>query len=348
VRGQFPKNTYFLHMNVAKIYHNEAQFLAITSLSTEEFDQLLRPFAHAWQQWYKHYNFRMQRRRKPLSATAAQNSTRTLPSEMDKLFFILYIFKNNPLQQLAAATFDMDQGQVNKWIKILMPALEAAIKELHLQPARDMDELVRLFRQRPGPPGGQNPQAQTLNLDATERPTGRSTDNEAQKHDYSGKQKQHTAKNSVLCDEYQFIHFLGFTWRGAIHDKAMAEQELPALERLPAQDVWMVKDTGYQSYCPEGVILLEHFKAKRGHPLSKLQKQINTWVSSIRVTVEHAIGGVKRLRLVSEKWRGKAHGRIDKAMAIAAGLHNLRTVSRVVDHTCTQERTKARLEIFRS
>jgi len=194
--GSSQKMLIFQYMNIAKIYHNEAQFLAITSLSTEEFDQLLRPFAHAWQQWYKHYNFR--------------------------------------------------------------------------------------------------------------------------------------------------------TWRGAIHDKAMAEQELPAFERLPAKDIWMVKDTGYQRYCPEGVILLEPFKAKRGHPLSKLQKQINAWISSIRVTVEHAIGGVKRLRLVSEKWRGKVPGRIDKAMAIAAGLHNLRVVSRAVDHTCTQARARARLEIFRS
>ena len=335
-------------MDIAKIYNNEVQFQAITSLSTEEFDQLLRPFAHAWYQWYKHHDFRMRRRAKPLSATAAQSPTRTLPSEVDKLFFILYVFKNNPLQQLAAATFDMDQGQASKWIKVLMPVLETAIKELHLQPARDMDELARLFRQRPGPPDKQAPGAQTLNLDATERPTGRSTDYEAQKHDYSGKQKQHTAKNSVLCDEYQFIHFLGPTWRGAVHDKAMAEQELPSLEQLSVQHIWMVKDTGYQGYCPSGVVLLEPFKAKRGQPLSKLQKKINTWISSIRVAVEHAIGAVKRLRLVSEKWRAKTPGRIDQAMAIAAGLHNLRIVCRSADYSRTQARTSARLETFRS
>ncbi len=152
-------------MNVTKILENPAQFLALTSLTIEEFNLLLVAFAHRWQQWYKHYNFRMERRNKPLSAQAAQAPTRTLSSDAEKLFFILYIFKHNPVQQVAAASFDMDQGQISKWIKVLLPLLADAIKDLHLQPARDMDELVRLFHQRQNwsaPSGNEPTQIQTL------------------------------------------------------------------------------------------------------------------------------------------------------------------------------------------
>ena len=69
-------------------------------------------------------DFRM-RRSKTVSATAAQSPTRTLPSEVDKLFFIC--FKNNPLQ-LVVQPPDI---KARKWIKVLMPVMETAIKELH-------------------------------------------------------------------------------------------------------------------------------------------------------------------------------------------------------------------------
>lgn len=73
-------------MNVSKIYKKPKQFLVITSLKPEEFDLLLRPFTHRWHRWYKHHDFRMKWRSKPLSATAAQTPTKTLPTEADKLF----------------------------------------------------------------------------------------------------------------------------------------------------------------------------------------------------------------------------------------------------------------------
>lgn len=340
----------FLPMNVTKIYNHPTQFLAITSLTTQEFDLLLSPFIERWQEWYKYYDFRMKRRSKPLSSNVAQSPTRTLSTNEDKLFFILYMFKNNPLQQLAAASFDMDQGQVSKWFKVLSPILADAIRDLHLQPARNMEELVRLFRDRRNDANKHEEcrDIQTLNLDATERPICRKTDFEAQKHDYSGKQKHHTVKNSIVCDEYRYIHFLGPTWRGAIHDKRMIELELPSLSDLEGQDVWLAKDTAYQAYCPAGVILLEPFKATQKNPLTALQKQINSWVSSIRTVVEHAIGGIKRLRLVSEKWRLSISDRIDQAMFIAAGLHNLRTSQRQASYIGAHARTCARLDIFHS
>ena len=67
---------------------------------------------------------------------------------MDKLFFILYHFKVDSIQFAEAALFGLSQGQTSRWITFLIPVLHEAIVDLHLQPARSADELIRLFRTR--------------------------------------------------------------------------------------------------------------------------------------------------------------------------------------------------------
>ena len=205
--------SYVLGMNIDKILNNPTQIIALTSLTRDEFELLLAPFSQQWRKWYKHYDFRLKRRNKPLTGGQLEKPTKTLPTVQDKLFFILYHFKNNHLQQDLAAIFDMDQGQVSKWIKILEPVLEQAIKQLGVQPARNLGELTKLFgiRQRNEQLPNDKPQARTLGADATDRPIGRNTDYDTQKEYYSGKHRKHTVKNTILADEYQFIHFLGIT-----------------------------------------------------------------------------------------------------------------------------------------
>lgn len=317
-------------MNIEKIQNNESQFLALTSLYLAEFEELYVVFERCWLKWYKHYTFRMKRRRKPLTYKQLIAPTKTLSTNREKLFFILYMFKTNPLQQAAAASFEMDQGQVSKWVKVLMPILEESIEQLHLQPARTMEELVRFFRQRQqqDEPPMDKPKAQSLHLDTSARPINRNVDQQTQRHDFSGKHHQHSVKNTVVSDEFQFIHFLGYTWRGAIHDKRMAVQEIPALQKSCFQHLWLSKDAGYEGYHPPGVHLLQPYKAKRNKPLTDQQNQYNKWMSSIRVVVENAIGAMKRLRIVKDRFRGKVRKNIDQIINIAAGLHNFRVVQR--------------------
>jgi hypothetical protein len=55
---------------------------------------------------------------------------------------------------------------------------------------------------------------------------------------------------------------------------------------------------------------------------------LNRIVSSVRVVVEHVIGGVKRCRIVKDVLRLTTEGISDQVMEIACGLHNLRASSR--------------------
>ena len=54
------------------------------------------------------------------------------------------------------------------------------------------------------------------------------------------------------------------------------------------------------------------------------EKVLNRIFSSVRVVVEHSIGGVKRCRIVKDILRLTKEGISDRVMEIACGLHNLR------------------------
>jgi hypothetical protein len=58
-------------------------------------------------------------------------------------------------------------------------------------------------------------------------------------------------------------------------------------------------------------------------PIGKeLTKQQNIEISSIRIGVEHEIGGVKKWRIVKDTFRCRKFGFAHKVMLIACGLHN--------------------------
>jgi len=337
---------YLLVMNIEKIKQNESQFLSLTSLYQSEFDELLVPFSHCWTKYFKYRNLLGKRRRKPLTARQLASATSKIPTMTEKLFFILYFFKNGHLQQSLAAQFGMTQGQASRWIKVLLPVLEQSIVDLHLQAAQTMDDLVRLFRNRQRNDNLSNCQkAESLHLDATERDMERNTDQEAQKFDYSGKQGSHTLKNSVISDEFQFVHFAGFTHRGAIHDKTMIADEILDLSLLKTFDLWFSKDKAYQSYQPDGVNLLEPFKGRRNHPLKKWQKRFNQWISSIRICSEHAICGIKRCRILKETLRYFDSTFRNQIFLVACGLHNLRVTRRNINYANGALRVRARMNI---
>ena len=329
-------------MDIDKIMNSETQFLALTSLYRSEFDELLSTFKPRWRQAFKHFDIRGKRRKKPLTSVQIDKDTTALPGALTKLLFILYHFKVNAIQQSEAMSFDIDQPQVSRWAKLLTPILHHAIVDLHLQPARTSDDLVRLFRNRQHSESlVPKPTTTTLNADGTDRPLSRNVDYEAQKFDFSGKHKTHTIKNTVICDEFHFIHFLGYTWRGAIHDKAMIEIEFPDFNNPVFNRQTLLKDTGYQGYNPEGVESLQPTKKKQKVDLTVIQKKFNTWVSSHRVVVENAIGGVKHLRALTDRTRGFILKKFDDAIKIGVGIHNLRVTRRQTTYPGTLNRMRA-------
>lgn len=59
-----------------------------------------------------------------------------LPTTEDKLLFVLLHIKQNLTQEIQGQMFGMIQSDVNKWLKVLRPVLEAALERLELVPPR--------------------------------------------------------------------------------------------------------------------------------------------------------------------------------------------------------------------
>ena len=85
----------------------------------------------------------------------------------------------------------------------------------------------------------------------------------------------------------------------------------------------LLQDTGFQGYKPDGVIILQPKKKPRNGELTAVEKVLNRAISSVRVEVEHQIGGVKRSQIVVQKFRNRVENFVDKVMETACGLYNL-------------------------
>ncbi|TAJ11780.1 hypothetical protein DMA11_15420, partial [Marinilabiliaceae bacterium JC017] len=51
-------------------------------------------------------------------------------------------------------------------------------------------------------------------------------------------------------------------------------------------------------------------------------------ISSVRVRVEHAIGSIKRMKIVRNECRLRKENILDKVFATCAGLHNFRLMDK--------------------
>jgi hypothetical protein len=116
------------------------EFLDFTSVTLDEFQQLVPPFEAA-------FHARMAAWRmdgKPRTArrfTVYKNCP--LPTPEDRLLFILVYLKTYALQVVHGRLFGMVQGKANQWIHVLLPALLAALRALGDAPARSLTALAQ-------------------------------------------------------------------------------------------------------------------------------------------------------------------------------------------------------------
>ena len=116
------------------------ELLDFTSLTLDEFQQLVPPFEAA-------FHARMAAWRmdgKPRTARRfAVYKNCPLPTSEDRLLFILVYLKTYTLQVVHGRLFGMVQGKANQWIHALLPALLAALRALGDAPARSLTALAQ-------------------------------------------------------------------------------------------------------------------------------------------------------------------------------------------------------------
>ena len=116
------------------------EFLDFTSLTLDEFQQLVPPFETAFHArmaaWRMDGKSRTARR-----FTVDKNCP--LPTPEDRLFFILVYLKTYALQVVHGRLFGMVPGKAHQWIHVLLPVLLAALRALGDAPTRSLTALAQ-------------------------------------------------------------------------------------------------------------------------------------------------------------------------------------------------------------
>ena len=128
------------HLQFTDVQDRPTEFLDLTSLTLDEFQQLVPPFEAAFQAHMAAWRLAG----KPRTArrfTVYENCP--LPTPEDRLFFILTYLKTYSLQVVQGRLFGMGQSKANQWIHVLLPVLLAALRAFGDAPARSLTALAQ-------------------------------------------------------------------------------------------------------------------------------------------------------------------------------------------------------------
>ena len=127
-------------LQFADLQTRPTEVLDLTSLTIEEFRELVLPFEAAFQGHMAAWRLDGQPR------TARRYTTYTncpLPTPEDRLLFILVYLKTYPLQVVQGRLFGMGQSKAHQWIHVLLVVLRATLRTLGDAPARSMQALAQ-------------------------------------------------------------------------------------------------------------------------------------------------------------------------------------------------------------
>lgn len=174
-----------------------------------------------------------------------------------------------------------------------------------------------------------------LIFDGTEMPIQRPKDADLQKDAYSGKKKTHTGVVLVLSNKKRFILYVSKLYCGKRNDFGIFKEEFePGLGWFV--NYLLMVDLGFIGIAKLYVIkqLLIKYKKKRktkNNPnpsLTEEQQQWNDYVSTERIYVEHAIGGMKIFRILINRCRSKCDDLKNLLIGNCAALWNYKLLFR--------------------
>jgi len=120
----------------ADLQSRPTEFLDFTSLTLDEFQQLVPPFEAAF---HAHMaTWRLDGKPRTARQFAVYKNC-PLPTPDDRLFFLLTYLKTYALQVVQRRLFGMGQSKANQWIHVLLPAL----RTLGDAPARSLTALAQ-------------------------------------------------------------------------------------------------------------------------------------------------------------------------------------------------------------
>ncbi len=297
-------------MNLARLARNPRATKAMIGLSYEEFTTLVPLFTHAY---IAHKMADPTRQRQVGGGIKGK-----LPTYEDKLFFVLFYVKNYPTFDVLGTLFDKPRGQSCEDIHLFLKVLERTLGHAVVLPERKLtsvDEFLEKF-----------PDVHDVFLDGGERRRERPKKPKSERRLYSGKKKAHTRKNVIMTDARGRVLMVSPTTSGRRHDKRIADRH-SFVSRIPPA-VGIFADSGFQGIQHTQPNTVVTKRGRKHAPLSEAERENNRVIASLRIVVEHAIGGMKRFRILVDRLRMKMGLDEDRLTRLCAGLWNWHLLQR--------------------
>lgn len=267
-------------------------FFRISGIRLEDFDDLA---AKTQPLWEKSERKRLSRRKRKRAIGAGRSYALDFPSQ---LLLCLIYYRTYISHEFLGLLFGVSDSTsirtANAMTQLLASHFRMPERKVHLS-KEEKDELLYLM------------------VDGTERPIYRPQKPGKRKKNYSGKKKRHTNVHQIVTDSNKRIVATGPAHEGRRHDKAIYDKS--RLEKPP--DMMTLGDLGYL-----GTTFEIPIKKPKNKELPKADKKYNRWFSGFRVGVEHAIGRMKKFRILAETHRNNhMQNMIAKNVAALANIN---------------------------
>jgi hypothetical protein len=266
-----------------KIRNNSKTFQRLFGLSVEEFDKILQELEPKW-----HSSI--------LSSYKRPGRDYKLDLS-DMLLMLLLYYRSYVTQVFVGYMFGIDDSRVCRIIRRLEPLLADVVK---------LSKVKTLSQE----------EVENLIIDATEQAIERPK--KGQKPYYSGKKKKHTLKTEIRITQKGRIVQISKSYPGSVHDFTIFKEG-----ELPPSGTQVFVDSGYQGIADIHPASEFPYKSTKNNPLGQEEKEYNTALSRLRVTVEHIFGDLKTFKILSENYRNKRK-RYHLKFNIIAGIVNLK------------------------
>jgi hypothetical protein len=293
-----------INFDFAKLARHPSIMRALTGLTCEKLQELAPVFGKAL--------LEVRASRKGRQRAPGAGSKGVLDTNEKKLFYVLFYLKVYPTQRVQGFLFNKPFGKVAEEIRVLRQALEKALGWKLVLPKRRINSMEAFF--------SAFPEVKEVMVDGLERSIQRPKKQKSQVNNYSGKKKRHTRKNVVMTDSKRRILALSPTKAGRRHDQRLLDKA-GWVRNIPPE-VLMLADTAFTKTKSQHPNAMTPKRGSKNHSLTPADKQDNQIVSSFRIPVEHAIGGMKRFGVMAHRLRNRLGEFDDQTALLSAGLWN--------------------------
>lgn len=288
-------------------------FRRVTSFTVEELQILAKKLEPEWQE--------RERERLLQRADRKNQLGQGRPYELGDFFRLLIAtvmyMRTNIGCEMLGLLFGVDQTTMRRTVKRVSPLLiDRFIPDTDLNKKKrrsnKLDDVLKDF-----------PELQDVIFDGTEFPIRRPK--KRQKSSYSGKKKRHTKKSQISIEKKTTL-IIGVSppEKGKMHDKRQLEKI--GWDKKLSKDTKRRGDLGYLGMEGEGWVIPKKKPPKQ--ELTRQEKRSNKQKAKERISVEHAIRGMKIFRRIGETITVQSDAFLYNALLVSANLRNYKVLMR--------------------